>query len=223
MSGPVVSLTITNVGEIMGQLNRLTEATRGAQLMRAATAGALIPMNAAKRRAPWRTGTLRRSIHIGGHTEMASDFSPGEVGPDGKPAYSDIGSPAPEPTRVELLIGTNLVYAGIQEFGGVVSPKTAKLLAIPVDAAARTAGSPRGQDLVFVKTQGGQMFLMDKEGKIRYSLRRSVTIPAHPYLRPAFDENTEAIEREIGIVLREGIEDALAGRAGSGIAAGGGE
>lgn len=198
MSGPIVSLTLTNFAEVIGQLNQLSQAVQGKQLMTAAKAGGLIPLQAAAEKAPKRTRTLARSIHM-------------EEG-DSSPTYA------------EVFVGpSDLPYAAIQEFGGVVSPKVAKLLAIPVDAEARTAGSPRGQDLVFVKTLGGQMFLMDKDGKIRYSLRRSVTIPAHPYLRPAFDENVERIEREVATVLREGIDAALANRGSYGVAAGGGE
>jgi len=46
------------------QLKALGEVLGGQVGMTALTAGALIVSNDAKRRAPYRTGNLRRSIHI---------------------------------------------------------------------------------------------------------------------------------------------------------------
>jgi phage gpG-like protein len=116
----------------------------------------------------------------------------------------------------ESQVGTNIIYGPIHEFGGVISAKNAKLLTIPVDQAARQAGPARGQDLIFVKAKSGQMFLMDKEGNIRYRLARSVRIPARPHLRPAFDENGERVANLMATSISSHIESAVAGAGGGG-------
>ena len=64
--------------------------------------GGLLVQNAAKTAAPFRTGTLRRSIHIGGHTDKAGDFE-----------GSDIGGNSPR----QIVIGTNVPYARRIEYG----------------------------------------------------------------------------------------------------------
>ena len=67
------------------------------------TAG-MIPMNAAKLAAPVKTGTLRRSIHVGGR---------GGAGITGSP----LQPPRREGDRVTIQVGTNLEYAAYVEFG----------------------------------------------------------------------------------------------------------
>ena len=73
-------------------------------IMNAMKVAALIVQNEAKAKAPYKTGTLRRSIQIG------------EV-----------------PAQLAVKIGTNLVYAPMQEYGGMVVPKKAKFLHFFID------------------------------------------------------------------------------------------
>jgi phage gpG-like protein len=96
----------------------------------------------------------------------------------------------------------NVSYAAIHEFGGTIRPVNAKYLAIPVTKAARYAGSPRrfGGRLHFQTVAGGGA-LVDEDGDIQYSLKRSVTIPARPYVRPAVDEHGKDAVTEIGDVI----------------------
>lgn len=183
MTAPIkVTCRMVGLPQFKRQLAKLSDAASGKALERACTAGALIIRNEASIRAPKRTGTLRRSIH----TETVTA----------------------EARKAVVAIGTDLEYAAIHEFGGVIHPRNARLLAIPADAAARAAGSPRGQDLVFIRTMGGQMFLIDKAGQIRYWLTGSVTIPARPYLRPAFDTKKQAAVEEMAATLRAILEKA---------------
>lgn len=118
-------------------------------LEKAAVAGALVIQNKGKEKAPVKSGTLRRSIHIGGHEDQAPDFKAGD---------SNASVPLPEVSddAVTVYIGTNLVYAAIQEYGGTITPKQARALFFEIDGEAVVA--------------------------------KSVTIPARPYMRPAFDE-----------------------------------
>lgn len=88
--------------ELRRKLQSLTEAVQGQALAAAVMSGAQVIQNAAKEKAPYRTGTLRRSIH----TEVEGNA-----------------------TRATAKIGTDVVYAAQVEFGGTITPKKAKLLA----------------------------------------------------------------------------------------------
>lgn len=121
----------------------------------------------ARRNHEWndQTGNLTRSIQV---TKFAYSDEKGVVGQWGS---------------------TDVEYALIQELGGVIEPKNTKYLAIPVTDLARKAGSPRNlTNLAYVQSIKGQPMLVDDEsGEVHYILKRSVTIPARPYLRPAGD------------------------------------
>lgn len=94
------------------QLDRLaTDVPKKAET--AVVAGALVIQNGGKRRAPYVTGTLRRSIHIGGHEDLAEDFRPNERLSGAEPV------PKPEKTRkgVTAYTGTDLEYARAVEEG----------------------------------------------------------------------------------------------------------
>jgi phage gpG-like protein len=43
----------------------------------------------------------------------------------------------------EIAVGTNLAYAGVHQWGGIIRPVRAKLLAIPITKEAKRAGGPR--------------------------------------------------------------------------------
>lgn len=118
-----MSVRVLNRAALRRKLAALSKAAQGRTLERALTAGALVIQNAAKSRAPVRTGNLRRSIHIGGHTELARDYHgvTGEVGP---------GVPGPEHRgrASAVYIGTNVIYAKQREFGGTITAKNAPYL-----------------------------------------------------------------------------------------------
>lgn len=90
----------------------LSEAARGRTLERAVTAGALIIQNAAKENAPYLTGNLRRSIHIGGH---------GDLAPDRGDISAVTGAKVPDPevaqTSAAVYVGTDVEYARRVEYG----------------------------------------------------------------------------------------------------------
>jgi len=108
-------------------------------------------------------------------------------------------------TSAKIGMGTDLEYAAIHEFGGIITPKTAKYLAIPINGAT---GSPRDRDdLSLRKTGGGNLVLVDESG-VQFVLKQSVYIPAQPFLRPAMDENVDRIMAEVSAVLAQQIEAA---------------
>ena len=130
MSHVVVDSRMVNLDKFEAKLKELDKDTRSEVIVRALCSGALLIQNQAKENVHAKlnttglaTGTLARSIHIGSHTELANDFSGGE-----DEEYSDIGSPKPRGFKASVRIGTNLVYAAIHEFGGVIYAKKAPAL-----------------------------------------------------------------------------------------------
>lgn len=103
-----------------------------------------------------------------------------------------------EATRDSVTIGTNVVYAAIHQFGGIIRAKKGPFLAIPVSAEARKAGSPRKmKGLVFKETVKGKLALIDpKTGTVHFLLRTQVKMPARPFLG-ASDSDTAEIVRAI--------------------------
>ena len=144
--------TIIGLGEFKAQLGRISKSMRGAMLAKAANSGLLLVQNVAKQKAPKRTRMLAGSIHI----EILDQ----------------------KDDSVEAAVGTDVVYAAIQEFGGVIVPKKAKMLHW-VDEA--------GNSIV----------------------ARKVTIPPHPYLRPAWDEKEDAMIQEVKDSLIDMIKAAV--------------
>lgn len=96
MTGTAVTITVTGTAEAAAQLAAIGAVEEG-PLQAAVMAGALVIQNDAKRRAPFLTGTLRRSIH----TE------------------ADVAAGGAAAT-----VGTDLEYAAPVEFGHTTSAKT---------------------------------------------------------------------------------------------------
>lgn len=86
-------------------------------------------------------------------------------------------------TPTSVAVGTNVLYAAIHQFGGVIRAKAGPFLSIPVTPAARAAGSPRNMpDLHVAQTLKGQFILVDAKGVTQYLLRHQVTMPARQFL-----------------------------------------
>lgn len=102
-------------------------------------------------------------------------------------------------------VGTNVAYARIHEFGGVIEARD-HALAIPV--GTRT-GSPAGQDdLDWAPTASGSGRLVDAAGVTQYVLARQVTIPARPTFGPALEQNQGEVRAGFEAVLREALAPA---------------
>jgi len=100
-----------------------------------------------------------------------------------------------ELTDTYLVVGTNVEYARLHQEGGTVTPKNAKMLAIPLTReAARLEGARDFPRPLFVLSTNGKAFLAEpnpkgqtKRGKDRppilhYVLKDKVVIPARPFL-----------------------------------------
>lgn len=91
--------------------------------------------------------------------------------------------------RDSVAWGTNVKYAAIHQFGGVIRAKAGPFLAIPITDAARAAGSPRNMEgLSVAQTLKGQFILVDSKGITQYLLRVQVTMPARPFLGVSSDD-----------------------------------
>lgn len=162
-------------------LAKLPDAVGGAALADATMQGAEIIRKAARRKAPK------------GRTKQLSESIAAEVTVSTR-------------DRCEVEVGTDIVYAAIQEFGGVIRPRNAKMLAIPLTGGARAAGTPRaGGKLRLIKSKNGNLLLIDTAGRPQWVLKESVTIPAQPYLRPAFDENQARAVKKAGDALKKNV------------------
>ena len=92
-------------------------------------------------------------------------------------------------------------YGRIIELGGIIKPKKGKFLAIPLEPQYRDR-SPRAFDLGFV-TLGGKVYMIDRlTGKPAYRLKKTVTIKAQPYLKPAIKEYiSRRFQRDLSSVM----------------------
>lgn len=97
-------------------------------------------------------------------------------------------------TGTTATVGTNVVYAAIHQFGGVIRAKAGPFLAIPVTPTARAAGSPKNMDGLHVQqTAGGQFVLANDKGQTQFLLRRQVKMTARPYLGVSGGDAAEII------------------------------
>lgn len=145
MAAAQFRVDVIGEAELKRKLQQLDAAVQAQNLAAAVHAGALLIENAAKQKAPYRTGTLRRSLH----TEVESSA-----------------------TRATATTGTDVVYAAQVEFGGTIVPKRKKLL-----------------------------HWVDANGTDHFA--RKVTQVARPYLRPAFDEQSDAAAAEVRAALAQ--------------------
>jgi phage gpG-like protein len=96
-----------------------------------------------------------------------------------------------ELTATSLIWGSNLQYAAVHQFGGTITPKNGKALAIPMTPEAKRSGGPRnfGKPLALVWPKNSDHgWLVEQSGKrkvrtnLHFLLVAKVTIPARPFI-----------------------------------------
>jgi phage gpG-like protein len=107
-----------------------------------------------------------------------------------------------------VTIGTNLVYARILHEGGIIKPRRAKYLAIPLSPLA-AVHKPRDFANTFISK--GIIFLAQDAGDPipLYALKKQVVIPARPYLfldTPTHDKLITAIQNHVSAHLKSAIK-----------------
>jgi hypothetical protein len=117
---------------------------------------------------------------------------------------------------------SDLIYARIQDIGGLVTPKKARVLAIPVsvEAKGRAAGSEMGpvefgktvKKLHLVWPPGWKYgHLKDSDGKTHYILSRGEYIPPTHYLDLAAAKAAPLIKELIDAEITKSLKDTKAG------------
>lgn len=101
--------TLTGDKQLAAQFRHMEKAVRGKVLLRALVSGGLLIVNEAKRLAPYDTGNLRRSLHVGGEGSSG--------GLEGNTTGTDIGGQETGRDWAEVSVGTNVEYAARREFG----------------------------------------------------------------------------------------------------------
>jgi phage gpG-like protein len=113
--------------------------------------------------------------------------------------------------RKSVIVGNSKVYAALQNFGGTVSAKGGKFLAIPLpglSVSERRIGTSafRGKDTFFAKSRNGNLILFqnlstkgkgkNKTSNIRplFVMKESVTIRPRPFMKWFPEMKTQAIE-----------------------------
>ena len=109
MNGELVGLQ-----QLLKKFKKMNSVVQGEIILNALQVGALVITNEAKILAPYKTGTLRRSIHVGGDVGRSA---PGFTPNDEAGIYSDLGPDKDTKFVKSVKLGTNLVYAKFQEYG----------------------------------------------------------------------------------------------------------
>lgn len=141
-----------------------------------------------------RTGALAGSISSDWTGRGSGGSVTGAASRLGATAISVEGGQFPE---IKGVVGSNLVYAAMQELGKENhKAKKVKYLTIPLDAAKTgrsgvSRGKARDFKNTFVKEYNGNLYIVRPKGKgleYLFLLKKSVNIPARPYLRPAMEK-----------------------------------
>jgi len=146
-----------------------------------------------------RSGALRASI--------TSNWTGGSGTGVGPKAAAQGAKGAPNPGGVfpvvKGVVGTNLVYGPVHEFGATIRPKERQFLTIPFPGGGAVTGLKVGRgsarefkdtfihnDIIFGKGTAGSDEIVPL-----FILKRQVTIPARPFIRPAIDRNAPNVRR----------------------------
>lgn len=153
-----------------------------------------------------------------GETESPAGSPPGKrTGSLGRAVQTD-GSGLSSKSHPSMRVGMMpMPYARIHEFGGTIMAKKG-MLPIPITNRARkllreygTTGAIRsaGVNLAFAKRKDGARFLIEQtksKNVAVFVLKKSVTMPPRPYIRPAFRETKVKMKAEITKYLAEALK-----------------
>jgi phage gpG-like protein len=122
------------------------------------------------------------------------------------------------------VVGTNTVYARIQELGGTITPKNAKSLTIPLDAVLTANGVARytAREVIADPTIAGFARVFTRNGVIfgstgkgadaewtpLFVLKQSVTIPPHEFMARALASLHDTIQSEMKEAMARAVENA---------------
>ena len=93
----MIEAKIVGMASLERKFRNLEKVAQQKMLEQALVTGALVVQNEWKTRTPYRTGSYRRSIHIGGHSSLAPGFNGTDIG---KQSSSDGGA--------SVIVGTSI-------------------------------------------------------------------------------------------------------------------
>lgn len=159
--------------ELRIAVRRLGRQVSDRNIERSLAAGGFEIANVAKENAPYLDGILRQSLHVGGWNAR-----PGQ-GAEPQEYHDDIKGNGKVGGAVQVLVGTNLVYAPMQEFGGSLD------------------------------TNAGMRHVLRTKGYRISEDTAQVHIPSQPYLRPAFRSTWRKAYKKVQEVLLMFVRRAL--------------
>lgn len=98
-------------------------------------------------------------------------------------------------------LGSTAPYARITEMGGVIYPRNARALAIPLQRGLPEMGPRHDGKLFVLRTRSGGVYLARDRGNtldVRWKLVSSVRRRAQPFLRPALERLRRRLPTEVG-------------------------
>lgn len=106
------------------------------------------------------------------------------------------------------IVGTNLPYASIHEFGGTITPKNVEWLTIPFKGV--TGRARDYQNTFFAWTKNNKLVMFQNQGKGTkpkplFVLVKQSQIPARPWLNPALEKNRGHITTMIGSAIKRSL------------------
>ena len=120
--------------------------------------------------------------------------------------------------RIAGPVTANAPYAAIQEYGGTITPRTAQFLTIPIGEALTGVGVARFTAREIIGSPGlggfkgtffakGVLFGSRGAGDIvpLFALKRSVTLPARPYMSRGLSEVSDQVHTRLSQALQEAI------------------
>ena len=111
----MIEAKIVGMASLERKFRNLEKVAQEKMLEQALVAGALVVQNEWKTRTPYRTGSYRRSIHIGGHSSLAPGFNGTDIGkqssPDGGASVIVGTSITDPPYPIFLELGTSRMTA----------------------------------------------------------------------------------------------------------------
>lgn len=165
--------------------------------------------------APKVAQTLLRAAHIA--AKALAKHAPKDTSALARSFLANVGFVQNSARSVVTRAFSPLVYAHIQDQGGTIYPKTAKALAVPLSAQAKTRWPrdwPAGQ-LTLIATNG-KALLIEKltrdRFKLHYVLKDQVTIEGSDYVKKARREAKpqidEFVESRINELTLEAVDRA---------------
>lgn len=140
------TVTVQGGQRLRRQLAALEDAVAAEILEIAVASGALLVANRAKQLAAFKTGTLRRSIHVGGHTDLTPDYE--QRAGKGPQLYGPIGGNRNTRSSAEVVVGTNVPYARRIEYGFAGKDKLGRTYNQPAQPYLRPAFDETRDDVV---------------------------------------------------------------------------